>query len=260
MATVTTVSGVLLPLQAAEKSHIRSSNYLPCLHFSNSSGIVSRKSTKLRNLAPIFVSREEISVPIGLEEKDEDEEEEEEEGEEDAESLEYIAKVKNVLELLKKNRDMLFNEVKLTIMIEDPRDVERRRLLGIDDENAPTRDELAEALVQVNEGKIPRNRDALRLLAEEMSQWPNLDVDVYKKKPKGKSLYERFTDTGVDIKEAAKRLNVDWDRAAEIEDAGDADQMDVPPAIGYSALYLVTAFPVIIGISVVLILFYNSLQ
>lgn len=29
---------------------------------------------------------------------------------------------------------------------------------------------------------------------------------------------------------------------------------------GYGALYLVTAFPVIIGISVVLILFYNSLQ
>jgi hypothetical protein len=29
---------------------------------------------------------------------------------------------------------------------------------------------------------------------------------------------------------------------------------------GYGALYLLTAFPVIIGISVVLILFYNSLQ
>lgn len=34
-------------------------------------------------------------------------------------------------------------------MIEDPRDVERRRLLGIDDENAPTREDLADALVQV---------------------------------------------------------------------------------------------------------------
>lgn len=29
---------------------------------------------------------------------------------------------------------------------------------------------------------------------------------------------------------------------------------------GYGALYLVTALPVLIGISVVLILFYNSLQ
>lgn len=35
-------------------------------------------------------------------------------------------------------------------MIEDPRDVERRRLLGIDDIDAPTRDELADALEEVN--------------------------------------------------------------------------------------------------------------
>lgn len=34
-------------------------------------------------------------------------------------------------------------------MIEDPRDVERRRLLGIDDDDAPTRDDLADALEQV---------------------------------------------------------------------------------------------------------------
>jgi hypothetical protein len=35
-------------------------------------------------------------------------------------------------------------------MIEDPREVERRRLLGIDDADTPTRDDLAEALEQVN--------------------------------------------------------------------------------------------------------------
>lgn len=35
-------------------------------------------------------------------------------------------------------------------MIEDPRDVERRRLLGIDDIDAPTRDELADALEEVS--------------------------------------------------------------------------------------------------------------
>lgn len=35
-------------------------------------------------------------------------------------------------------------------MIEDPRDVERKRLLGIDDENAPTRDDLADALEEVS--------------------------------------------------------------------------------------------------------------
>ena len=34
-------------------------------------------------------------------------------------------------------------------MIEDPREVERRRLLGIDDEDAPTRDDLAITLEEV---------------------------------------------------------------------------------------------------------------
>lgn len=30
--------------------------------------------------------------------------------------------------------------------------------------------------LQVNEGKIPENRLALQMLAEEMLQWPNLEV------------------------------------------------------------------------------------
>lgn len=35
-------------------------------------------------------------------------------------------------------------------MIEDPREVERRRLLGIDDSEAPTRDDLAAVLEEVS--------------------------------------------------------------------------------------------------------------
>ncbi|GMJ12587.1 hypothetical protein HRI_004927900 [Hibiscus trionum] len=178
---------------------------------------------------------------------------------EEDEDLQSVRQIQSVLELLRKNRDMLFSEVKLTVMIEDPREVERRRLLGIEDPDAPTRDDLVEALEQVNDGKIPTNRVALRMLAEEMTNWPNIEVEAPKKK-RGKSLYARETDTGIDPKEAAKRLNIDWDSAAEIEDVETSDETEVPPAVGYGALYLVTAFPVIIGISVVLILFYNSLQ
>ncbi|EXB56457.1 hypothetical protein L484_009883 [Morus notabilis] len=178
----------------------------------------------------------------------------------DPQDLEYVRQIKRVLELLRRNRDMLFSEVKLTIAIEDPRDVERRRLLGIEDQDdAPTRDDLAAALEEVNKGKIPKNRAALRMLAEEIIQWPNLEAEATKKKP-SKSLYARATDTGVDPRVAAKRLNIDWDTAAEFEDTDTKDESEVPPVVGYGALYLVTAFPVIIGISVVLILFYNSLQ
>ncbi|KAL3617503.1 Ycf3-interacting protein 1, chloroplastic [Castilleja foliolosa] len=151
-------------------------------------------------------------------------------GDPDPQDLEYVSQIKRVLDLLKKNRDMLFNEVKLTIMIEDPRDVERKRLLGIDDETAPTRDDLADALVQVNEGQIPENRLALQMLAEELLQWPYLEVEATKQKKPGKSLYAKFTDTGVDPKEAAKRLNLDWDSTAEIGEA-QTDDVEVPSAV-----------------------------
>lgn len=156
----------------------------------------------------------------------------EQEPEPTPEDLEYVGQIKRVLELLRKNRDMLFGEVKLTIVIEDPREVERRRLLGIDDSDAPSREDLVEALEEVNEGKIPRNRVALRMLAEEMIRWPNLEAEAPKTKSKGKSLYAKTTDIGIDPEVAAKRLNIDWDTAAEIEDAESVDEADVPAAVG----------------------------
>ncbi|XP_074581237.1 protein CHLOROPLAST ENHANCING STRESS TOLERANCE, chloroplastic [Curcuma longa] len=176
------------------------------------------------------------------------------------EDLECVREIQRVLELLKKNRDMIFGEVKLTIMIEDPRDVERKRLLGIDDTEDITRDDLVTALEDVNEGRIPKNRVALKLLAKEMTEWPNLEVESLEKGSPSKSLYAKATDTGVDP-QAAKRLNIDWDSAVDIDpEEEDGDDIDVPPAVGYGALYLVTALPIIIAVSVVLILFYNSLQ
>ncbi|XP_071711948.1 ycf3-interacting protein 1, chloroplastic [Rutidosis leptorrhynchoides] len=193
------------------------------------------------------------------EEDDDDDVDDEFEDDPDPQDLEYVSQIKKVLELLKKNRDMLFSEVKLTVMIEDPREVERKRLIGIDDADTPTREELADILQEVYDGKIPRDRAALQMLAEEMVQWPNLEVEATKKGPK-KSLYAKATDTGIDPQVAAKRLNIDWDSAAEIEEEDRSDETEVPSLVGYGALYLVTAFPVIIGISVVLILFYNSLQ
>ncbi|KAH7841818.1 hypothetical protein Vadar_034647 [Vaccinium darrowii] len=209
----------------------------------------------------VFVGKEETQLRLPSTEADDDEAAAADDDDDDPspQDLEDVSQIKRVLELLRKNRDMIFSEVKLTIMIEDPREVERRRLLGIDDSEAPTRDDLAAVLEEVNEGKIPKNKVALRMLAEEMAQWPNLEVEITKKKPR-KSLYAKTTDTGVDPEVAAKRLNIDWDSAADIEDSDVSDDSEVPSAVGYGALYLVTAFPVIIGISVVLILFYNSLQ
>lgn len=55
-------------------------------------------------------------------------------------------------------------------------------------------------------------------------------VEVPKKKG-SKSLYAKATDTGVDPREAAKRLKMDWDTAAEIEDPDVNDETEVPPAV-----------------------------
>ncbi|MCH91061.1 death domain-associated protein 6-like, partial [Trifolium medium] len=64
-----------------------------------------------------------------------------------------------------------------------------------------------------------------------------VELEPKKKKPK-KSLYAKTTDTGVDPKVAAKRLNIDWDTAAEIEDVDTDDESDVPPVLVSSLLAL----------------------
>ncbi|XP_057420121.1 ycf3-interacting protein 1, chloroplastic [Lotus japonicus] len=232
-----------------------SSSSLPCFHHHTHSLFGNGASfTKLRHRRTstiLSVGKEDTDLRVSVEQQEDEDP--------TPEDLEYVAQIKRVLELLKKNRDMLFGEVKLTITIEDPRDIERRRLLGIDETDGPTREDLVVALEEVNEGKIPKDKLALQMLAEELATWPNLEAEAPKTKP-SKSLYAKATDTGIDPQLAAKKLNVDWDSAAEIEDTDVDDETEVPPAVGYGALYLVTAFPIIIGVSVVLILFYNSLQ
>ncbi|KAH1053271.1 hypothetical protein GLYMA_08G267700v4 [Glycine max] len=244
-----------------------SSSSLPTFHHHPSvfcTGVAFTRLRHRRTSNTIFlvpsVGKEDTDLRVSsLQEQQLDDGDDDNDEEPTPQDLEYVAQIKRVLELLRKNRDMIFGEVKLTIMIEDAREVERRRLLGIEDLDGPTREDLVDALDEINEGKIPKDRAALQMLAEELASWPNLEDALPKKKP-SKSLYAKATDTGIDPELAAKKLNIDWDSAAEIEEQNADDETEVPPVVGYGALYLVSAFPIIIGISVVLILFYNSLQ
>ncbi len=107
-----------------------------------------------------------------------------------------------VLKVLQTKRDMSISEVKLTVAIEDPR-AKERRLMGIEvsdrcafaavvakqshctsrtcvvrtsqDVSGVSRDEMASALQDVAEGRIPRDRIALRELHKEIAQWPFLE-------------------------------------------------------------------------------------
>lgn len=177
------------------------------------------------------------------------------------EDQENVRQILRVLDILKKKRDMPFNEVRLTVMIEDPREVERRKRLGIEDERGCSREDLGAALLDVYEGRIPSDRVVLRELTKDMLNWPNLEDELEEETNRSQSPYARVTETGVDPRVAAKRSTVDWDAAADIMPGQeDKDAVNVPPALGFGVLYIVTAIPIFIGISVVAILFFNSLR
>jgi hypothetical protein len=62
----------------------------------------------------------------------------------------------------------------LTVMIEDPRDVERRRLLGIEDPDTPTRDDLATVLEEVSPSfsLLSSQWDTRKLIGRILAIWP----------------------------------------------------------------------------------------
>lgn len=62
----------------------------------------------------------------------------------------------------------------MTIMIEDPREVERMRLLGIEDPDTPTRDDLGTALeeVSLSFSLLSAQWDTRKLIGRILAMWP----------------------------------------------------------------------------------------
>ncbi|XP_024520339.1 protein CHLOROPLAST ENHANCING STRESS TOLERANCE, chloroplastic-like isoform X2 [Selaginella moellendorffii] len=198
---------------------------------------------------------------------------------EEEEDQECVDQILRILELLRINRDMTPNEVRLVVMIEDPREAETAGVLTEDGEWTSYRDEMGNALIDISEGRIPDDRELLRALRNELLSWPNLEEMADKRDPR-QSSYAQITDTGVDPVFAGKRAKVDakvdaevdadplkstpgggWDEAAEIIPGKEKDMSEkLPPAFGYSLLYLVSLLPILIGVAVVAILFFNSFQ
>eukprot|EP00899_Mesostigma_viride_P012710 jgi/Mesvir1/2143/Mv16664-RA.1 len=203
--------------------------------------------------------------------------------EELAEDARYVESVKEGLRLLKAKRDMVFNEVKLTMWIEDPREAERRSRLGIESETGCSRDDIVRALEEVNSGAPPVDRVALRVLAQEIRAWPGLwEEDERLSSDAGSADYAGAA--GMTMSPEARRQEANLRAAAErrrareeaernrsarydpelddlTEDAPPPDEMPATPGwFGVSVLYLVSALPVLIGVGAVLILFVNSLQ
>lgn len=142
-----------------------------------------------------------------------------------------------VLNILKEKRDMSFNEVRLTIMIEDPSEEERRKQFNVENERGCSREDMAAALVDVYEGRIPSDRTVLRELTKEMTLWPNLEDEADAPSDPLQSPYARSTDTGIDPRIIAKNIKVDFDAAAEIQPGDESEDANVPPVVDSKRLW-----------------------
>eukprot|EP00877_Chromochloris_zofingiensis_P009737 jgi/Chrzof1/5016/Cz15g08190.t1_Y3IP1[v5.2] len=159
---------------------------------------------------------------------------------------------------------MSVSEVKLVVSIEDPRSREKRNM-DMEDERGVSRDEMAVALMEVAEGRIPKDRVALKCLYEEMTTWPYL----------ANSGADSGSSTSGTPAAAAESSKADYASLADAGGiakpyvmgkearAGDKPQTLadlLPDWVGFGALYGISIIPVLIGTTIVLVLFYNSLR
>ena len=173
-----------------------------------------------------------------------------------------MAEASRVLNILYTRRDMTPNEVRLVMMIEDPRAARRREVYGIEVESGVSRDDIVAALSDVQAGRVPADRLALEQLVVELQAWPYLEGDEALRVAAGEpSPYAAVTNTG--LSEAARRAQAERARAldAVANEAPETDLSDyLPKWVGFSAVYLVSAIPVFITIAVLALLFITSLK
>eukprot|EP00878_Enallax_costatus_P023779 GHUV01025325.1.p1 GENE.GHUV01025325.1~~GHUV01025325.1.p1 ORF type:complete len:170 (+),score=59.53 GHUV01025325.1:795-1304(+) len=169
---------------------------------------------------------------------------------------------------------MTVNEARLIVAIEDPRSREQRQL-GIEDERGVSRDEMSAALLDVAEGRIPKDRLALKCLVEDMQSWPFLDADDA---AAAAALEDRETPKSSSNSSSVGGYAGNWQYKAVEDDArgivkpyimskelrkGEEPQSLadlLPDWVGYGTLYGISIIPIIIVVGVVSLLFVSSLK
>ncbi|CAI7842319.1 unnamed protein product [Closterium sp. NIES-53] len=197
---------------------------------------------------------------------------------EEAQDLSDIQDILETIELLKERRDMTVQEIRLVLMIEDPREAERRRQMGIENESGCSRDEIADAFLEVCEDRVPADRMVLRKLAQDMRDWPRLREEPGPEDAVGAggqrtSPYAQITDVGLQGGAQANRTPAaysasatsapatsaggssasQWDAVVErVEKAAEKQAEEekdlsskVPSWVGYSVLYGISTIPII---------------
>jgi len=163
-----------------------------------------------------------------------------------------VAEIKDYLKLLYVKREMNFNEVKLTLAIEDPRLADRRERYGIEDESGVSADEKVAALEAIDAGEMPTDLLAVEKLLEDFREWPGLEDAAGPAKSQGPSRYAEIANQAAGIKGQPARDQ----RSAGGEEE---EEMDGNP-FGFLVLYGVSAVPIFITIAALSIMFVNSLQ
>jgi hypothetical protein len=155
-----------------------------------------------------------------------------------------VAEAQRVLLLLGERRNMSVNEVRLVLMVEDPRVTQRREQYGVEVESGVSRDDILVALADVQAGVVPRDGLALRQLVAELQAWPYLAGDeALRAAAGGVSQYAAVTDTGLSkaerLAQAKQRASIADDTPAYTE-TPEKDLSDfLPKWVGFSAVYAV---------------------
>mmetsp|Transcript_9680 Transcript_9680/g.33417 ORF Transcript_9680/g.33417 Transcript_9680/m.33417 type:complete len:163 (+) Transcript_9680:2051-2539(+) len=159
---------------------------------------------------------------------------------------------------------MTLNEVKLILAIEDPRALEARRVYGIEDESGASREEIAECLMDVSEGRKVGNRLALRELWREMSAWPGLleeeEMAAASMEPGLAPQQEDGYESPLGGELAKPAANPKIGRGEEDNLSGAQKGLAdfLPDWMGYGVLYSFSIVPIIITVVAVAILWVNS--
>eukprot|EP01025_Chloroclados_australasicus_P053030 TRINITY_DN6203_c0_g1_i1.p2 TRINITY_DN6203_c0_g1~~TRINITY_DN6203_c0_g1_i1.p2 ORF type:complete len:258 (-),score=33.43 TRINITY_DN6203_c0_g1_i1:214-987(-) len=163
----------------------------------------------------------------------------------DETAKEYCREIVENIKLLKEKRDMSFSELKLIVAIEDPR-VKENRKLGVERDSGVSRDEMAAALQEVAEGRVPKDRVALKEVHSELINWPYLQ----------EVQYQASQEESLGWREGQARPPMGRDKNEKPQSLLDR----LPDWVGYGAIYGVSVVPIIIGVLVVTLLFFSSLR
>ncbi|PSC74164.1 sugar phosphate phosphate translocator [Micractinium conductrix] len=180
------------------------------------------------------------------------------------EAKRFCREVVGVLKRLKENRDMSLNEVRLTVAIEDPR-AREKRLMGMEDSSGVSREEMAAALMEVSEGRIPGDRIALRELWREINEWPAMDEPSRRRAPSagGVGAPERadpeIAEDSFGLTPAAEDAAAAWRQQGDVRPPMGRDPTEAPKGaldrlpdwVGYGFLYFISIAPVLIALGAI---------